>query len=235
MFERPVLWLSSPLSRTNIGRETFMLASRFAVGLPHMLLAVCVALTGIVVVSLPSLAPVAGLWTLVAATVLTMMLAKMLVFPICNHSGRVLTVTNRGLGNWNVHLNVLRARDQTSAVHWGGAFADLDSTAGMARRGRLKRLTLDSTLLVHDVTAKRLKRKLERTFSKHGLVANVKIEDPRALGVWGTGAIHVLRARQRHLKTHRAVVDAPLSLQSRKIRVTLSPAPRSSFKAEAAA
>lgn len=234
VFEPPVFWLSSHLSRTSIGRETFILTSRFALGLPHMLLAVSLTLTGIVVVSLPSLAPVAGFWSLVVATVLTMMMAKMLVFPICNHSGRVLTVTNRGHGNWNVHLNVLRARNQTSAVHWDGAFADLHAIASMARRGRLKKLTLDSTLLVHDVTAKRLKRKLERTFSNHGLVANVGIQEPRGLGVLGTGAIHVLRARQRHLKAHRAVVDAPLSLQSREIRVTLSPASRSPLKAGAA-
>jgi hypothetical protein len=234
VLEPPVLWVSSPLSRTNIGRETFMLASRFAVGLPHVLLAACLALAGIVVISLPSLAPVAGLWTLVAATVLTTMLAMILAFPICIHSGRVLTVTNRGSGNWNVHLNVLRARKQTSAAHWEGAFADLDAIASMAQRGMLKRLTLNSTLLVHDVTAKRLKRKLERTFSNHGLVAKVGIQPPRALGVLGTGAIHVLRARQRHLKPHRAVVDAHLSLKSREIEVTLSPAPRSPLEAEVA-
>lgn len=226
LLARPVLLLSSAFSRTIIGRRTFILGSRLSLGLRHMICTLWLAFIAIPIISLPYLLPVAALWSLWLALILAMML----VFLAFNHSGRVLTATNRGGGRWNVHLNVLRARNQTSSVQWDGAFADLDSIASMARRARLKALTLDSTLLVHDATAKRLKRKLERTFSKHGLVANVGIQPPRALGVWGTGAIHVLRARQRHLKAHRAVVDAPLSLQSREIRVTLSSTARSPLK-----
>lgn len=226
LLQPPIIYLSSMLSRTRIGRETFILASRLSVGLRPMLFALWLAFIGIVIVSLPSPPPAQASWWVLLAT--------LLVLIVFNYSGRVLTVSNRGGGNWNIHLNVLRSRNQTSAVQWEGAFADLDAIVSMAREGGLKVLTLESTLLVHDVTAKRMTRKLERTFSKHGLVADVKIEEPRALGVMSTGLLHVVLARQRHLKAHRVVRSAPLNMMTRQIEIKFSRAPRSSFITEIA-
>ncbi|WP_313065154.1 hypothetical protein [Achromobacter animicus] len=220
----PVMFLTSRLSRTHIGRRAFILAARSPIGLQHVLLTILISFIAVALFLLPYLLPI---WALVLV-----LLAPLPVFAVFNYSGRVLTVTNRGNGNWHIHLNTLRARNQTSASRWDGAFADLESVASMARAGGLQTLTLDSTLLAHAATAERLARKLTRAFSKHGLVSEVTIEEPRARGVVGTGFIHVLLARQRHLKGHRAVYQAPLNLKSRKIVVDLSPAPRSSLDAE---
>jgi len=211
----------------HIGRRTFILAAQSPIGLQHVLFTILISFVAVALSLLPYMLPT---WALGLV-----LLAPLPVFAVFNYSGRVLTVTNRGNGNWNIHLNALRARNQTSATHWDGAFADLESVAAMARAGGLRTLTLDSTLLVHAATADRLTRKLRRAFSKHGLVSEVTIEEPRAQGVLGTGFIHVLLERQRHLKAHRTVYHAPLNLKSRKIVVDLSPAPRSSLDAELAA
>ncbi|WP_146121047.1 hypothetical protein [Achromobacter sp. MYb9] len=218
LFERPFMVVSSAFSRTPLGRQTFILASHSPLGLRHMFWILLIAFLGIEFISLSAKAVFDPLWLL---------LAVLLVLLVFSYSGRVLTVANSGGRRWNVHLNVLRTRRQSSAVQWRGAFADLDSIAHMARAGRLNTLKLESTLLVSDATAQRLKRKLERIFSKHGLVANVVINKPRALGIVGSGFIHVLLARQRQLKAHRIVHHAPLDLMTRMIEVELSQAPRS--------
>ncbi len=224
IFQPPVMFLTSRLSRTHLGRKTFLLAARSPFGLQHVLFTILISFVAVALYLLPYKLPAWAIWLL--------LLVPLPVFAVFNHSGRILTVTNRGNGNWHIHLNTLRTANQTGASQWDGAFADLESIAAMARSGGLQTLTLDSTLLVHAATAERLTRKLTRAFSKHGLKSEVTIEEPRARGVVGTGFIHVLLARQRHLKGHRTVYQAPLNLKSRKIVVDLSPAPRSSLDAK---
>ncbi|KRA01301.1 hypothetical protein ASD71_04220 [Achromobacter sp. Root565] len=227
ILQPPVMFLTSRFSRTRFGRSTFALIARSPIGLRHVLLAILISFGAFAIFSWPSTPPV---WAIVLVA-----LTPLPVFTLFNYSGRVLTVTNRGSGDWHVHLNTLRSRDQTGAAQWEGAFADLEAIANMARAAGLQTLTLDSTLLAHAATAERLTRKLTRAFSKHGLQTDVTIEDSRALGVWGTGFIHVLREHQRHLKGHRTVYHAPLNLMTRKIVVGLLPVPRSSLDAELAA
>ena len=227
ILQPPVMFLTSRLSRTHFGRSSFALIARSPIGLRHVLLAILISFAAFAIFSWPYPPPAWALG-LVALTPLP-------VFAVFNFSGRVLTVTNLGSGDWNVHLNTLRSRDQTSAAQWEGAFADLEAIADMAGAGGLQTLTLDSTLLVHAATAERVTRKLTRAFSKHGLMTEVTIGEPRARGVLGTGLMHVLHARQRHLKGHRTVYHAPLNLMTRKIVVGLSPVPRSSLDAELAA
>lgn len=209
-------------SKTGLSRNIFMLVARTRMKRWSAALIVLVVPCAVL------------LWNPDAALVLVMaptVLATILLLPLYMYSQRVLMVSNLGAGKWSVHLNVLKPwegsdnNSGTATGQWRGAFAELDNLGHMAHDARVEQITFESPLLVNEITTRLLKRKLERTFAKHGITTEVDIGEPKAMGIFGSGLYHGVLKHQRRLKAHRLVYEDALNVKGRKITVSCSLVP----------
>lgn len=216
--ERPLALILEPVSRSHNGRRAFLVLTRLR--LPPTF----VAMLSVLGISLTIL------YRRVSALEVVGMGAIFLVIFSCLfcHRGRFLTISNQGASKWNVHLNVLRPNMQDQYAMWTGLVDEVDNLVQMLEAAQVNRLCFESTLLANEGSAQLLKRKLERTMAKQGLVAKVNVAQPKPKGTLLTGLIHVLIARQRALNSKRHVRHDRWNMKTRAIEVQISRSPSAS-------
>lgn len=205
----PMQFALGPISRTCWGRRCFVTVSRSRARVWW------VALFAFVVAIPLHLDPWVG-----AGLSLTVLAIGRVLF---NYHGRILLVSNIGTARWTVHMNLLKA--DKPATLWKGAFEELDNLIRMARAAGIEGLKFKSPLLVNDATARLLQGKLDRVLANNGLTARATVSEPKAMGVLGTGLIHVYLVRQKRLKSKRKAYHCkPWNLNTRKVEVEITSA-----------
>jgi hypothetical protein len=207
----PTHWLATRFSRTAIGRHSFVLFTRFRLG-PHLLLVLGALATGFAILASLPWGIALGVLSLPSLVVLS------------TYQRRILSVSNRGLGRLNVHLNRLAAERGRAMEQWRGVFEELDQLAHIAHAARVRLLSFESPILVSDTTTVNLQRKLQRIFAKRGLNVVVSVGPARPSGVLRSGLNHVLFRHHKGLKEYRRVYHAPLNRMTREITVRVSSA-----------
>lgn len=138
---------------------------------------------------------------------------------------RVLSVSNQGRGRWELHLNIVKAKiteEGPMAEQWRGANAELTEIAALAAASKVRKLELDSPLLVSDDTVKLLVGKLEKLLIKQGLTPEVEVKASKPMGAFKAGVFSLMRRYQSGLKSHRLVAASDRVLMTRGVVIRLA-------------
>jgi hypothetical protein len=137
---------------------------------------------------------------------------------LCVHRRRVFSVTNNGLGNWSLHMNIVNADEQKQlSSKLAGVYAELDEVVALAIESGARTLSCESALLVQDATARLMAAKLTRVFSQHGVTVRIETMDSKPLNIFLSGVHRPLRYFQRGLKVGRISYSTTEKLISRRM------------------
>lgn len=139
------------------------------------------------------------------------------VMFLCVHRRRVFSVTNNGLGNWSLHMNVVSAEEQQSSSKMAGVYAELDEVVTLAIESGARTLSCQSALLVQDASARLMAAKMKRVFAQHGVKVRVETMESKPLSVFLSGVHRPLRYFQRGLKDGRVSYSSTEQLMSRRM------------------
>jgi hypothetical protein len=140
------------------------------------------------------------------------------VMFLCVHRRRVFSVTNNGLGNWSLHMNIVSADEQKKMrSKMAGAYAELDEVVALAIESGARTLSCESPLLVQDASARLMAAKLKRVFAQHGVKVRIDTLDSKPLSTFLSGVHRPLRYFQSGLKDGRISYSATENLMSRRM------------------
>lgn len=204
-------WAIIRLGRTRLGQCAFLSLSRTGIT-PDFFSVIFYAIALYVAIEHES---IILLWLSIGTFLLPSLIAT--------HRTRVLTISNRGAGRWNVHLNILSfAPSNMKLLAPKNLRREFSHLAKLAKRASVRQVSFDSPLLVQEETADALEIAVKDVFTKSGFEVLIEREDPTVMPAIMSGMYQHNRRHQKRLRAHRNQKDEHGNYLTRKLILKLS-------------